>query len=251
KLKSDAEAAAPLEGATRRGETKSKRVEFEYVIDRASHGIRLSANYGSGLGAEQRRCGRESRKELPQEAIFALLDVLDALAANPDAFPGRVRNISRDGSIRLYSHPSPPLQVTFEVDTSRRVLYLQHFVCPKVQATKPVFISYSHKKQPPSGSGMPFAQMSKGAMTSVVGLVADLADRDAVLARRLNLEPFDRGRNRLFLRVGGDGAEMFGASMDQIDAPAGHVTSTQVGAARTSPPRRVHGDRLSGTQTPS
>jgi hypothetical protein len=89
--------------------------------------------------------GRESRKELPQEAIFALLDVLDALAANPDAFPGRVRNISRDGSIRLYSHPSPPLQVTFEVDTSRRVLYLQHFVCPKVQATKPVFISYSHK----------------------------------------------------------------------------------------------------------
>jgi hypothetical protein len=31
---------------------------------------------------------------------------------------------------------------------------------------------------------------------------------------------------------------MFGASTDQIDAPAGHVTSTQVGAARTSPPRR-------------
>jgi hypothetical protein len=85
---------------------------------------------------------------------------------------------------------------------------------------------------------MPFAQMSKGAMTSVVGLVADLADRDAVLARRLNLEPLDRGRNRLFLRVGSDGAEMFGASTDQIDAPAGHVTSTQVGAARTSQPRQ-------------
>ena len=46
---------------------------------------------------------------------------------------------------------------------------------------------------------MPFAQMSKGAMTSVVGLVADLADRDAVLARRLNLEPLElnlfRGRS--------------------------------------------------------
>jgi hypothetical protein len=35
--------------------------------------------------------------------------------------------------------------VTFEVDISRQVLYLQHFVCPKVQVTKPVFISYSHK----------------------------------------------------------------------------------------------------------
>jgi hypothetical protein len=91
--------------------------------------------------------GRTSRKELPPEAMSALFDVVDALAANPDAFPGRVRRISRDGSIRLYSHPSPPLQVTFEVDTSRRVLYLQHFVCPKVQVTKPVFISYSHKDE--------------------------------------------------------------------------------------------------------
>jgi TIR domain len=89
--------------------------------------------------------GRASRKELPPEAMSALFDVLDVLAANPDAFPGRVREISRDGSIRLYSHPSPPLQVTYEVDTSRRVLYLQHFVAPKVQITKPVFISYSHK----------------------------------------------------------------------------------------------------------
>jgi hypothetical protein len=77
--------------------------------------------------------------------MAALFDVLDALAANPDAFPGRVRAISRDGSIRLYSHPSPALQVTYEVDSSRRVLYLQHFVAPKVQITKPVFISYSHK----------------------------------------------------------------------------------------------------------
>ncbi len=89
--------------------------------------------------------GRASRKELPPEAMTALFDVLDALAANPDAFPGRVRAISRDGRIRLYSHPSPPLQVTYEVDTSRRVLYLEHFVAPKVQITKPVFISYSHK----------------------------------------------------------------------------------------------------------
>src|SRR5215467_2783032 len=89
--------------------------------------------------------GRVSRKDLPPEAMAALFDVLDALAADPDAFPGRVRAISRDGNIRLYSHPSPPLQVTYEVDTSRRVLYLQHFVAPKVQITKPVFISYSHK----------------------------------------------------------------------------------------------------------
>src|SRR5215468_2552646 len=89
--------------------------------------------------------GRASRKELPLEVMSALFDVLDALAANPDAFPGRVRALSRDGRTRLYIHPSPPLQVTYEVDTSRRVLYLSHFVAPRVQVTKPVFISYSHK----------------------------------------------------------------------------------------------------------
>jgi len=89
--------------------------------------------------------GRISRNELPSEARVALFDILDALAANPEAFPGRVRTISRSGHTRLYSHPSPPLQVTFEVDTARRVLYLEHFVAPKVQVTKPVFISYSHK----------------------------------------------------------------------------------------------------------
>jgi TIR domain len=89
--------------------------------------------------------GRASRKDLPSEALSALFDVLDTLAANPEAFPGRVHAISLDGKIRLYSHPSPPLQVTYEVDLSRRVLYLLHFVAPKVNVTKPVFISYSHK----------------------------------------------------------------------------------------------------------
>jgi hypothetical protein len=89
--------------------------------------------------------GKTSRKELPPEAISALFDVLDTLAANPDAFPGRVRAISLDGKVRLYSHPSPPLQITYQVDSSRRVLHLLHFVAPKLQVTKPVFISYSHK----------------------------------------------------------------------------------------------------------
>jgi TIR domain len=89
--------------------------------------------------------GKESRKDLPPEVLSILFDLLDTLADNPDAFPGRVRPISLDGKVRLYKHPSPPLEVTFEVDTSRRVLYLQHFVAPKVSVTKPVFISYSHK----------------------------------------------------------------------------------------------------------
>jgi hypothetical protein len=89
--------------------------------------------------------GKASRKDLPQAATDVLFDILDALADNPDAFPGRVYPISRDGTVRLYKHPSPPLEITFEVDTTRRVLHLLHFVAPNVSITRPVFISYSHK----------------------------------------------------------------------------------------------------------
>jgi hypothetical protein len=42
-LESQAKAVAGAEGAMLRGTTKSKRVEIEYVIDQASHGIRIIA----------------------------------------------------------------------------------------------------------------------------------------------------------------------------------------------------------------
>jgi hypothetical protein len=98
-----------------------------------------------GYAIQYSESGKASRRDLPPEAMAILFDVLDALADDPNTFPGRVRPISLDGKVRLYKHPSPPLEVTFEVDTARRVLYLQHFVAPKVSVTKPVFISYSHK----------------------------------------------------------------------------------------------------------
>lgn len=88
---------------------------------------------------------KESRKELPPEAMLALFDVIDKLAENPDAFPNWTRPISRDGRIRVYTHPNPALQITYEVDEKERRLYLLHFVAPKVPVTKAVFISYSHK----------------------------------------------------------------------------------------------------------
>ena len=89
--------------------------------------------------------GRDSRNQLPPELLRVLFDLQDKLADDPDRYPGRTKPLSRDGQIRLYSHPSPALQVTFEVDASRRVLHFVHLVAPKVQVTKPVFISYSHK----------------------------------------------------------------------------------------------------------
>src|SRR3954463_14496646 len=88
---------------------------------------------------------KQTRKELPPEVIVSLLDVIDKLAENPDAFPNWTRAISRDGRTRVYTHPKPALQITYEVDKEAHLLYLLHFVAPQVQVTKPVFISYSHK----------------------------------------------------------------------------------------------------------
>jgi hypothetical protein len=88
---------------------------------------------------------KETRKALPPEAMLALFDVIDKLAEDPDAFPNWTRPISRDGRIRVYTHPKPEIQITYEVDDNERILYLLHFVAPKVPETKPVFISYSHK----------------------------------------------------------------------------------------------------------
>ena len=91
---------------------------------------------------------KKSRKELPADMIVALLDVIDQLAENPNAFPSWTQPISRDGRIRVYTHPSPAVQITYEVDDAQRLLYLLHFVAAKVQVVKPVFISYSHKDGP-------------------------------------------------------------------------------------------------------
>lgn len=84
----------------------------------------------------------QSRKDLPQEMLPALFEVIEMLAEDPDARPDRTRPVSRDGSISVYMHPRPPLQVTYEVDRKKRMLYLLSFVAQSVQVAQPVFISY-------------------------------------------------------------------------------------------------------------
>ena len=88
---------------------------------------------------------RRARNALPPSIQGRLLDVIDHLADNPDAFPGRTRMIGRHGNIHIYSHPSPPLEVTYELDRGQNVIFLLHFAAPVIELTKPVFISYSHK----------------------------------------------------------------------------------------------------------
>lgn len=81
---------------------------------------------------------------LPAPAQQALSDVLAALAEDPNKFPHRNRLNPRDGKSFLYSHPEPLLEVTYELDKERQIIYFLHFAAPALQQRKPLFISYSH-----------------------------------------------------------------------------------------------------------
>lgn len=97
--------------------------------------------YGSKLSKE----AIASRKQLPMEAQLVLLDVMDELCEDPDRYPKRIRPISRDGRVKVYMHPSPQLEVTYEVDPEEREIYFMHFAATVVNVRKKVFISYSHQ----------------------------------------------------------------------------------------------------------
>lgn len=83
-------------------------------------------------------------RALPVEAQQALTEVIAALAEDPDKFPHRSRINPEDGRSFLYTHPEPPLKVTYELDREQQVIYFLHFAAPELQYRKPLFISYSH-----------------------------------------------------------------------------------------------------------
>jgi TIR domain len=99
------------------------------------------AAYGSKLS----QAAVASRKQLPGDLQLVLFDVLDELCGDPNKYPRRCRPISRDGRVRVYMHPDPPLEITYEVDPEAREIYFMHFAATSVNVRKKVFISYSHQ----------------------------------------------------------------------------------------------------------
>jgi hypothetical protein len=86
---------------------------------------------------------RQTRKQFPSQLVQTLLDIVDELAVNPDAYPERTQKMGRTGDILLYKHQDPPLEITYEIDRGNRKLYFIHFAAPVIQL-KEVFVSYSH-----------------------------------------------------------------------------------------------------------
>jgi hypothetical protein len=91
------------------------------------------------------REARESRKSIPVDHLPLLGEIEAALAENPDQYPDRVIPASRDGKSFVYMHPSPRIQITYEIDKQNKVIFFFHFAEPLLQVPKTIFISYSHK----------------------------------------------------------------------------------------------------------
>lgn len=89
----------------------------------------------------------ESRKALPEPAQKVVYDIIEELVLDPTKHRARSRPISRDGRILLYAHPTPPLEITYEIATEEKVIYFLHFAAPVIEPRKLVFISYSHKDE--------------------------------------------------------------------------------------------------------
>ena len=87
------------------------------------------------------------RRKLPPNTLFALLEIVDALAQDPACFPHRTKPMSRDGRICLYTHPQPPLEIAFEVQGEEKKISIIHLAAPVLPSAKQLFVSYSHADQ--------------------------------------------------------------------------------------------------------
>jgi len=89
---------------------------------------------------------RKLRDQLPQELLPKLLNVLDELQGNPDAYPLRVQSLgtSESGELVKYIDPDLPVEITYQIDRTNRKIRFIHFAS-RVVVLKRVFVSYSHE----------------------------------------------------------------------------------------------------------
>ncbi len=90
------------------------------------------------------RAAQEQRSKLPRELLPKLDDIIYGLATDAkqrdSATPA-----SKDGNSRVYMHPSPLIQVTFEVNLEEKMLYIVNVAAPAFAMRKAIFISYCHE----------------------------------------------------------------------------------------------------------
>ena len=88
---------------------------------------------------------RQLRDQLPSELLPKLLNAIDDLASNPDAYPLRAQSIGKDesGELIKYVDPDLPVEITYQIDRTNHKIRFIHFA-NRIVVLKRVFVSYSH-----------------------------------------------------------------------------------------------------------
>jgi len=98
------------------------------------------AEYASKLSEE----GSRTRRDLPAE-LRSTVDQIEAnLMQDPNSQTDRVIAASLDGKTRIYKHPDPLIEITFEVDDEKKVIYFFHYTAPTFRVRETIVIGYSH-----------------------------------------------------------------------------------------------------------
>jgi hypothetical protein len=83
--------------------------------------------------------------KLPTTAQLAWIKVQPQLLGDPVG-SARIRKLSRDGRVFLYSQSDPPLEVMYEVDNDNGTIDFLHFSAPQLQArNKLIVVVYNDK----------------------------------------------------------------------------------------------------------
>jgi hypothetical protein len=85
----------------------------------------------------------EIRRGFPAPLQLALIDVVDAIAGDPEGASRRADPI--EGDVFIYSHPDPPLQVTYKLDRQRRLVHVLHVAPLALQARHVLFVCYARE----------------------------------------------------------------------------------------------------------
>lgn len=88
---------------------------------------------------------RALRDALPEDLRAALIEVEDELSENPEKHP--LRLVPLGENLFIYKHPNPSIEITYRIDPDRKILFFMHLVAPKLEVSKQLFISYSHKDE--------------------------------------------------------------------------------------------------------
>ena len=86
---------------------------------------------------------RAIRNALPEEVRAALMAIDDELSEDPKNYAHRTVTLTEDTFV--YTYPKPVIALTCKIDVDRKVIHVLHVAAPALLATKPLFISYSHK----------------------------------------------------------------------------------------------------------